>query len=158
MIQAVIVKDTNYLIPNKEHKNFTNSIEDVNEGSVVYGDFKIVSGLRKGKPFEYRLFFTKNGKILYANCIKAENVPSEIISNADNLTASTNIDIKPSLSINYTPYVIAYGGGLLGYLYGKKQKATGANLFIFTAVGAVGAYGIFRLVNSNKSTNTKPSK
>lgn len=158
MIQAIISKDTNYLIPNKEHKNFTDSNEQVNEGSEVFGDFKIVSGLRKGKPFEYRLFFTKNGKILYANCVRAENVPSQIISNADNLAAPTKIDLKPSESINYTPYIIAYAGGLLGYLYGQKQKATGANLLKFTAVGAVGAYGIYRLVNSNKSTNTKPSK
>ena len=152
MIQATIIKNTNYLIPNNEHKNFTDSSEEAREGKIILGEFKNVDGLRKGKPFQYRLFFSKDGKILYANCVKAENVPSEILQSADGSKTVTLKNLKPAA------YMIAIAGGLAGYLYGKKQNATGANLIKYTAVGAVGAYGIYWLVNSNKSTVINPIK
>ena len=128
MIQAIIIQNTNFLIPNKEHKNFTDSSDYARVGEIVKGEFRNVNGLRKGKPFEYRLFFTNNGKILYANCVKAENVPSEIISNADNLQTPTLVDLKPAEQFKYTAHLIALGGGIAGYYYGKKQKATGNDL------------------------------
>ena len=158
MIQAIVIQNCNLLIPNKEHKNFTDSTEEVRVGSIVTGEYRNVNGLRRGKPFQYRLFFSKDGKILYANCVKTENVRSEIISNADNKQTPTTIDLIPAESFKYTAHLIALGGGLAGYYYGKSQTATANNLIKYIVVGAVGAYGIFRLVNSNKSTNTKPSK
>lgn len=158
MIQAIIIQNTNFLIPNKEHKNFTESSELANVGAVVKGEFKNVIGLRKGKEFEYRLFFTNNGKILYANCVKAENVPSEIISSVDSSQSKTLIDLKPAVNISNAALIMSLGGGLAGYFYGKKQNATGTNLIKYIAVGTVGAYGIYYLINKNKSTINKPSK
>lgn len=152
MIQAIIIQDTNFLIPNKEHKNFTDSSESAKVGSIITGEFRNVNGLRKGKPFEYRLFFAKDGKILYANCVRAENIPSEIISNADNLQAPT---LKPT---DQSKYLVALVGGIAGYMYGKKQKVDTNNLITYIAVGSVGAYGIFYLINKNKTTTNKPSK
>jgi hypothetical protein len=152
MIQAIIIQDTNFLIPNKEHKNFTDSNEKSKAGTITTGEFRNVNGLRKGKPFEYRLFFTKDGKILYANCIRAENIPTEIISNADNLQS---VNTQPSENIKY---LIALGGGIVGYYYGKKQNANANDLMKYIVVGSVGAYGIFYLINKNKITTNKPSK
>jgi hypothetical protein len=158
MIQAIVIQNTNYLIPNKEHKNFTDSSEEARVGKVLMGEFRNIKGLRKGKPFEYRLFFTKIGKILYANCVKAENIPSEILQSADSSQSITLVDLKPAENFKYTSYLIALGGGLAGYLYGKKQNANTNNLIKFIAVGAVGAYGIYWLIDTNKSTIIKPSK
>jgi hypothetical protein len=158
MIQAIVCQNTNYLIPNKEHKNFTDSSDEARVGSIVNGEFRNVDGLRKGKPFIYRLFFTKNGKILYANCVNAENVPSEILSGADQSQTATMINLKSAESFKYKAHIIAFGGGLLGYFYGKKQNKTGMNLLKYTAVGAVGAYGIYYLIDTNKSAIIKPSK
>lgn len=155
MIQAIIIQNTNYLIPNKEHKNFTASNQEAMVGGVLTGEFRNINGLRKGKPFEYRLFFTNDGKILYANCVRAENVPSEILSNADN----KNLDeSKSSTSVNYTPYLIALGGGLAGYYYGKNKNVSGNDLIKYIVVGSVGAYGIYYFTNKNKTTIIKPIK
>ena len=158
MIQAILVQNTNFLIPNKEHKNFTDLSEIARAGSIVNGEFRNVDGLRKGKSFQYRLFFTQDGKILYANCVKPENVPAEIVSNADDLQTPIQVNLIPAESFKFTAHIVAFGGGVLGYLYGKKQNATGANLFKYTAVGAVGAYGIYWLIDNNKSTIIKPGK
>jgi hypothetical protein len=158
MIQAIVCQNTNYLIPNKEHKNFTDSSDEARVGSVITGEFRNVDGLRKGKPFQYRLFFTKNGKILYANCVKAENVPSEILQGADQSVTATKVNLTPVESFRYAAHIVAFGGGLLGYFYGKKQNKTGMDLAKYTAVGAVGAYGIYWLIDQNKSTIINPSK
>ena len=158
MIQAIIIQNTNYLIPNKEHKNFTDSTEKARVGGVITGEFRNVNGLRKGKPFEYRLFFTRDGKILYANHVKANNVASEILSGADNSLTPTKIDLIPAENFKFTAHIIAFAGGVIGYMYGKKQNATGVNLLKYTAVGAVGAYSIYWLIDKNKSTIIKSSK
>jgi len=158
MIQAIVIQNCNYLIPNKEHQNFTESNMPVSVGSTIKGEFRNVNGLRKGKPFEYRLFFTKDGKILYANCIRAENVPSEIISNADDLGTPTKINFVPAESFKFSAHLIALGGGIAGYLYGKSNNANTNNLIKFIAVGSVGAYGIYWITQKNKSTIIEPSK
>jgi hypothetical protein len=157
-MQATIIQDTNYLIPNKDHKNFTDSGIVAKDGSVVFGEYRNVSGLRKGKPFVYRLFFTKNGKILYANCVETKNASSEILSNADNSQSATLVDFIPAEKFKYTAHLLALGGGVAGYFYGKKQNVTGNNLIKYIAVGAVGAYAIYSLIDKNKSTIIKPSK
>ena len=155
MKQGIIIQNCNFLIPNKEHQNFTESDLAARVGDTIRGEFKNVNGLRKGKPFEYRLFFTNDGKILYANCIRAENISSEIISNVDNLQAPLSVNIKPSEQFKY---VAALVGGIAGYLYGKKQNADKNKLITYIAVGSVGAYGIYYLIEKNKSTTNKPSK
>jgi hypothetical protein len=158
MIQAIVIQNTNYLIPNKEHKNFTDSSEEARVGTIVMGDFKNINGLRKGKPFEYRLFISKNGKILYANSVKAENVPSEILSSADNLQSTSLAEFNSDNKFDYTANIAVLVGGIAGYFYGKKQNKTGNNLIKYIAIGAVGAYAIYWVIDKNKSTKIKPSK
>jgi hypothetical protein len=158
MIQSIVTQNTKYLIPNKEHKNFTDSGNTARVGTIVMGDFKNINGLRRGKPFEYRLFITKDGKILYANCVRAENIPSEILQGADNSQSATLINIKPAEKFKYFAHLIALGGGIAGYYYGKKQNATRNNLIKYIVVGSVGAYSIYWLIDKNKSTTIKPSK
>ena len=160
-MQVKIITESNYLTPNKDHKNFTDSIESANVGDKLEGEFKNISGLRKGQPFVYRLFVTKNGKILYANTVEAEVPPAiEVLSNA------TANDIKPveimeianDGNIKYVGLILAIAGGVTGYFYGKKQNATQNTLLQYIAVGTVGAYGIYWLTNQNKSTVNKQIK
>ena len=66
-MKATVNKDSKCLIANSDHKNFTETNEVIEEGSVLNGDIKNVEGLRRGEPFTYRLFITKEGKILYGN-------------------------------------------------------------------------------------------
>lgn len=158
MIQAIVIQNTNYLIPNKEHKNFTDSSEEARVGTIVMGDFKNINGLRKGKPFEYRLFISKNGKILYANSVKAENVPSEILSSADNLQSTSLAEFNSTDNFDLIANLAVLAGGIAGYYYGKKQNEAGKNLIKYIAVGAVGAYGIYWIIGKNKTTIKQPSK
>ena len=58
MIKAQVIEDAKILIPNTEHKNFTDSGEIIEEGTFVSGQVKNIEGLRRGKPFIYRLFLT----------------------------------------------------------------------------------------------------
>ena len=158
MTQAIVIQNTNYLIPNKDHKNFTDSSYEARVGAILMGKFQNINGLRKGKPFEYRLFITNNGRILYANCVKAENVPSEILSNADNIQSTSLSEYNSADSFDYMANVAVFIGGIAGYFYGKKQNETGKNLIKYIAVGAVGAYAIYWLVEKNKTTIKKPNK
>jgi hypothetical protein len=159
-MQAKIIKDTNFLTPNKDHKNFTDSIELARVGDKIEGEFKNISGLRKGQPFVYRLFVTKNGKILYANTVQTEIPIVEVVSNAnaENLKPVELEKNIPNKNSKYAGLLLAVGGGVAGYFYAKKKNVTQESLIKFIAVGAVGVYGIYWLLNQNKSTVNKQIK
>ena len=161
MMETIILQNTNYLTPNKDHKNFTDSVESANVGDKLEGEFKNISGLRKGEPFVYRLFVTKNGKILYANTVEAVIPPPiEVLSNAsaDDLKPVEVMEIPNDGNIKSVGLILAIAGGIIGYFYGKKQNATQNTLLQYIAVGTVGAYGIYWLTNQNKSTVNKQIK
>jgi len=160
-MQVKIITESNYLTPNKDHKNFTDSIESANVGDKVEGEFKNISGLRKGQPFVYRLFVTKNGKILYANTVESELPPAkEVLSNAtaNDIKPVEVLEIPNDGNIKSVGLILAIAGGVIGYFYGKKQNATQNTLLQYIAVGTVGAYGIYWLTNQNKSTVNKQIK
>lgn len=152
MIQASVIQNTNYLMPNKEHKNFTASNENAREGTIINGSFKNVTGLRKGEPFVYRLFFVEDGKILYANCVQADNVPSEILSGVDNNKSVKGIETNSSKGKIMKAELFIISGALIGYLIGRNKKLSTNNLIKSSIVGAVGAYGIYCIIDKNKST------
>lgn len=156
-IQAQITQDTNFLIPNKDHKNFTCSADAAQKGMKVTGEFKNVSGLRKGQPFIYRLFRTSDGKFLYSNKVEAIMPVTEVSLSADGKPAYT----KPETNVKSsktTAMVVMLGGALAGFLYGKNKNASKGNLIKYLAVGAVGAYGIYYLIDKSKSATTQISK
>jgi len=56
MIEKVRVLDScKVLIPNEEHKNFTESTEQIEKDELLTGKYVNIEGLRRGKPFTYRL-------------------------------------------------------------------------------------------------------
>ena len=68
-IKGVITEDTKTLIPNKEHKNFTETNTIIPKGTIVEGEMKSIQGKRKGEDFLYRVFFTNDGHIIFQNKI-----------------------------------------------------------------------------------------
>ena len=56
-MQVRVIKDSRYLVANKDHKNFTEGSENVEQGTVLNGEPRAIEGLRRGEPFTYRLFF-----------------------------------------------------------------------------------------------------
>lgn len=155
MIQAVVLEDTKFLIPNKQHKNFTCSDEVVRKGSNVKGEFKQVSGLRRGEPFVYRLFGTEGGKFLYADKVQNPMAVTEVSLGVDgNVSAQKSIVSSPKSKA----LLVMLGGAIAGFAYGKYKKAGKADLVKYSAVGAVGAYGIYFLIEKSKSTEIQKIK
>ena len=83
----------NVLIPNLEHKNFTFSDERIEGGSVVEGNLKAVNGLRRGQPFVYRLFLTKDNKLIYQKNLKNMTQATDITLGADSQISATSVNL-----------------------------------------------------------------
>ena len=64
-MRVKVIEDANVLIPNDEHKNFVENGDVIEKNTELVGNKKRITGLRRGKPFTYKLFITKNNQILY---------------------------------------------------------------------------------------------
>jgi hypothetical protein len=50
-MRATVIENAAILIPNTDHKNFTDSGTIIEQGTVIDGQPKLIQGLRKGKAF-----------------------------------------------------------------------------------------------------------
>lgn len=158
MIPAKVTERAEILIPNKEHKSFTRTNTFIEPGTDVVGKATVITGLRKGQPFDYRLFEIKKNNFIYLN--KTNLKPTEMKSTevklgADAQRQPTIINEKPSgFSISNHPKAMgaavgALAGGIIGWAYShhlkhepkmKKEFAV-KGAVLFAAIGfGVGAY------------------
>jgi len=77
-MRATIIEDATTLIPNKDHRNFTETGVLIPKGTEVEGEIKNISGLRRGKPFVYRLFLTNKKQFIFLNKIKPNMEATEV--------------------------------------------------------------------------------
>ena len=63
-VKGTITENTMTLIPNLEHKNFTETDTIIPKGTTVEGELKEIKGKRRGDDFVYRVFVTKEGHII----------------------------------------------------------------------------------------------
>ena len=127
------IDNATVLVPNKEHKNFTESNEVIPISTTLVGTFKLISGLRRGKPFDYRIFTTDSGKIIYADKVSPQ--PKEIKS--PNETSSVSAGNK--LATN--PMLYAGIGAALGYYISNRQsKEFTTKTIIYIVGGALVGY------------------
>ena len=68
-VKGTITENTMTLIPNLEHKNFTETDTIIPKGTTVEGELKEIKGKRRGDDFVYRVFVTKEGHIIFQNKI-----------------------------------------------------------------------------------------
>jgi hypothetical protein len=109
-----IIEDAQILLPNVEHKNFTDSGDVIPKGSKVEGELKNVNGLRRGSPFNYRVFTTKEGEIIYSKYVKPMAV--EVTMGADSQVSATKLEMRGSETKTTSRKVIgAVVGGVIGY-------------------------------------------
>jgi len=161
MVETIVLADSKYLIPNTQHKNFTESNEVVRKGSKIKGDFKVINGNRKGQPFAYRVFVTNEGKILYNNQVDQSAMPAtEVNLGVDSTKNSAPKPVAPAVvSIQSSKKQLIYAtlvGAAIGAGYAKYKKLSNKELAKYAAIGAVGAYAIY-WISTNKPT-TKTSK
>jgi hypothetical protein len=162
-----IVKDTDVLIPNKEHKNFTTSGEKIESGTIVHGQEKKIEGLRRGEPFVYRMFLTSDNKLIYLKSIKPMNT-TEVNLGADGAPTTTVLNLKPAEQAKSNKAKDeVWGliiGGVVGYIayhklhYKKHGKHSLKHGAMYIAGGAAAGYGVGLLFHKHQAATIKPSK
>ena len=158
-IKGVIVDDgANVLIPNLEHKNFTFSDERIEGGSVVEGNLKAVNGLRRGQPFVYRLFLTKDNKLIYQKNLKNMAQATDITLGADSQTSATSVNLTPAEHFSKMKLTGILIGGVAGFAFAKYKKHDLKKVAMYIAIGAAIGYGAEYLIDSKRNIVVKPSK
>lgn len=150
-MKVTTVENAQVLIPNVEHKNFTASDKYIPKGTELHGEVKIISGLRKGKPFQYRLFYTNSNEIIYTNKIKPTNMETtEVKLGAD----ATVVNIpKPTLDRNELYGTIL--GAIAAFSYcAYKGKSTKEKL-VYSAIGAGLGFLAGKMITKKKGVTIK---
>lgn len=156
-MKVVTIKDAPILIPNQDHKNFTMNGVVIPRGVELEGEKKEVAGLRRGKPFTYRLFITNNKQIIYSNNIKPMEM-TEVTLGADSAQTPTTINFLPAETFNKLRTGGLIVGALAGFAWAKYKKQETKKLLMSIAVGAVLGYAGAYVIDTNRSATVKASK
>ena len=144
-----VIKDCKILKPNKDHKNFTETIEGFKTGEILTGRFVDIDGKRRGKPFKYRLFITKDKKIIYQNNVESMKT-TEVMLGADSAQTPTVINLTKSetFSKNKTRGLLI--GGAAAFAFSKYyKKHNWKKVAMFTVLGAGIGYASAYLMQRN---------
>ena len=140
---ARIIEDAKVLIPNAQHQNFTEGSEIIKKDTEVYGAPKIIAGLRRGEPFEYKLFATNDNKLIYLN--KIQNMETENTTGADSAKGPIQINLKQNMLAK--PSIMgAIGGGVIGFGIAKYKKHDMKKAGIYTLFGVVAGFVAGKIV------------
>ena len=140
METTVTIDKAPILIPNLEHKNFTESRFEIPSGTKITGQFKIINGLRRGKPFDYRIFVTNKNEIIYSKYVKPMGT-TEVTLGADAQVSATKVEMIPAERNTTIKNVIGSAtGGILGYAIAKKQGVNMTKTLIYASVGAIAGF------------------
>lgn len=155
MTKAEIIKDAAILIPNPEHKNFTDSGRFIEKGSFVYGNPKTIKGKRKGEPFDYKVFVTDKEEIIYINNIKPMR-NTQVLLGADASQSPTVVKTPSESNFGTRPVLGTIIGAVVGYYYAKKQNPS--KVMMFTGIGAVAGFAAGKYLQGNRVVLFKKSK
>lgn len=142
-----IIEDAPILLPNKDHKNFTNSDNVLPKGTLVEGELKNVSGLRRGNPFNYRVFTSNEGDIIYSKYVKPMAV--EVTMGADSQVSPTKVEMVNSEKTTTSRKVIgAVVGGVVGYAISKRgTQKTFTQQLMYIGGGALAGFLVGTYMN-----------
>lgn len=158
MITTQTIDTAPILIPNAEHKNFTESRFDIPKGKTITGEFKIISGLRRGKPFDYRVFITDREQIIYSKYVKPM-ATTEVTLGADAQVQPTKVEFTPAERSTTIKNVIGGAtGGIIGYAMAKKQGANNTRTIIYASIGALAGYLIAKQFTKKKGIVVQTAK
>lgn len=153
-MKVITIEDATVLTPNLEHKNFTQTDIVIPRGTELEGEIKLVNGLRKGEPFQYRLFYTKDNQIIYTNKIKPTKMETTEIKLGVDGAKPLVIDL-PKITKDRNALYGAVIGAAAGFAWtsykGKDAKAK----LIYTLGGAVLGLVAGRMVTKRKDITIK---
>lgn len=156
-MKVVVNKDSKFLVANSEHKNFTESNESVEQGTILNGEEKNVLGKRRGEPFSYRLFITKEGKIIYLKNVTPMET-TEVTLGADSSVTPTKVNLLPAETFNKVKTTGIVLGGIAGFAYSKYKKHDMKKVAMFIGLGAVVGYFAGYVVDRKRKATVTPSK
>ena len=156
-MKVIVNKDSKFLIANNEHKNFTETDEIVEEGTILNGNAINVKGLRRGEPFTYRLFITPKNEMLYLNNITPMET-TEVMLGADDSVSSTKVNLIPAETFSRVKTIGIVAGGLAGFVYAKYKKQDMKKVAMFIGLGALIGYATAFVVDRNRTIDVTPSK
>lgn len=154
MITVEVIEDAQILVPNETHKNFTSTNETLPKGTIAFGQMKTVKGIRRGEPFDYRIFVTNNNEVIYQNKIKPM-ATTQVYLSADNQQTATVVNVPSRKLISTTTIIGAIIGGVAGNYYAKKQ---GGNRNTLMVGGAILGFFVARYMEGRGMLRVKPSK
>jgi hypothetical protein len=154
-MKATVIENTPILIPNKEHKNFTNSGIIIEKGTIIDGNSKVIQGLRKGEPFSYRLFITNNNQIIHLNKIKPMD-RTEVYLGADAAQTATVVKIPSESNLGMRPVLGTIIGAVASYYYAKKKMPE--KIMLITVIGGIVGFAAGKYLQGTKNVLFKKSK
>jgi hypothetical protein len=155
MIKAITTCDAAILVPNKEHKNFTDTGKVIPKNTKIIGNPTIIKGLRRGQPFDYKLFITDKNEFIYLKTIQTMNA-TEVLLGADASTTPTVVKMPNDSNLGMRPVVGTILGGILGYYYAKKKNPS--KVMMFTVVGGVAGFAAGKYLQGTGVVLFKKSK
>lgn len=156
-MEVITLDRAEILIPNAEHGSFSGSNKFIEEGKILNGDIKLVEGKRRGKPFSYRLFKTKDNN--YINLNKVNMKAREVTLGADGtINSPTIINTTKGKVFSKIPMVGAVAGAGLGYWYCKHKAHDTKKTMLYTLFFAAAGYGIGKFIERQKAITVNPSK
>lgn len=156
-MKVVTCSDVPVLIPNEQHRNFTESDVVIPKGTTLTGEFKQIKGLRKGEPFTYRLFYTNKEQIIYTKNIKPITMErTEVTLSAEGSAQPTSAIIN--IPKNYFDKNAMYGailGAAAGFGFAHYKKKSAKQKILFTCLGAVVGVVATKLIVKAKAITVK---
>ncbi len=158
-MEAVLLEDAQVLIPNEAHKNFTRSNQIIRKGTKVIGEQKKIKGLYRGEPFEYNLFYTNHGEIIFMKHINPKHMnKTEVTLGADSQQSATTIQIPSQSNLGIRPIIGTIAGGLLAFGFAKYKKVDNKHVIIYSVVGAVIGFVAAKFYQSHRDITIAKSK
>lgn len=156
-MKAVTVADAPILIPNLDHKNFTDSGSIIEESTVLHGTPRNIEGLRKGEPFTYKLFVTDKNQLIHINKIKQMET-TEVTLGADSAVSSAVINMKPAEVSHKNKFIGTVAGGLVGFAFAKYKKHDMKKAAMYIGIGAAIGYFAGMLIDKRSKVTIKAGK
>lgn len=156
-MQVRTIADAPILKPNRDHKNFVETGETIPNGTLLEGNERYISGLRRGESFVYKVFITKDNQIIYLNKIQPmANV--EVLLGADGQVTPTKVDLINAETFSTLNAVGVVIGGISGFMYSKSKNHSTSQMALYTTLGVGLGYAASRLIKSNNKVKIETSK
>ena len=156
-VKAIVIEDTKVLVPNMAHKNFSETEEVIPKGTTIIGHAQTLQGLRRGQPFNYRLFYIDNNKIIHLNKIKIMD-NTETTFGADSQVSPTVVKIPLQSRLAKASSIGAISGAVIGYGYCKYKKEDNKKAMTYALIGGVIGFVVGKVIENTRKTQVSASK